>query len=209
MFEEVRLGTQNDPKSPLVQVAGKAAASIATTETPLISEHFTKTARPGSSKAKTVRNRKSSKSQETRNKILTGRVAKPTTASKAKDTTAPKSKAGTKKTKAASKSEDEKLAKGAEAKTVADSEGLNLEEAMKRRSDWTPPKASAVISLDEDSPCGNTVAKASFGDALRDYHYSRENSISEAIPSRKEGNPTKRRRLEVYPIRILVIINFH
>lgn len=207
LFEEVRLGTQNDPKSPLVQVAGKAAASIATAEIPLVSDHFTKTGRPGSLKAKTVRNRKSSKSQETQNKILTGRVAKATATSKTKDTTVSKSKSGTKKTKAAGKSEDEKLAKEAEAKKVADSEGLNLEEALKRRSDWTPPKASAVIPLDEDSPSGNSVAKASFGDALRDYHYSRENSVSEVMPSRKEGNPTKRRRLEVCSIRIFVIVN--
>lgn len=208
LFEEVRLGTQNDPKSPLVQVAGKAAASTTTAETPLISEHFTNTGRPGNLKAKTVRNRKSSKSQETQNKILTGRVAKATTASKTKDTTVSKSKAGTEKAKTAEQKQDS-LAKEAEAKKFLESEGLNLEEALKRRSDWTPPKASAVILLDEDSPSGNNGAKASFGDALRDYHYSRENSVSEVLPSKKEGNPTKRRRLEVCLIGILVIINLH
>ncbi|KUL88509.1 hypothetical protein ZTR_05471 [Talaromyces verruculosus] len=202
LFEEVRLGTQNDPKSPLVQVAGKAAASITTAETPLISENFTKTGRPGNSKAKMVRNRKSSKSQETQNKILTGRVAKATTESKTKDTTVSKSKAGTKKTKTGEQKQDS-LAKEAEAKKVPESEGLSLEEALTRRSDWTPPKASAVILLDEDSPSGNNGAKASFGDALRDYHYSRENSVSEMIPSRKEGNPTKRRRLELVEYEVM------
>lgn len=204
LFEDVRLGTQNDPlspKSPLVKVTGKAAASTAIAETPLVSKHFTKTGRPGSSKAKTVRNRKSSKSQETQNKILTGRVAKATTASK--------SKAGTKKTKAVGRNQDEQIAKEAGARKVADSEGLNLEEALKRRSDWTPPKASSVILLDEDSPSASNGPKPSFGDALRDYHYSRENSVSEAIPPRKEGNPTKRRRLEVCRIRIIVIITPH
>lgn len=109
------------------------------------------------------------------------------------------------KTKVKGKNEDDKLAKEAEAKKVADLEGLNLEEALKRRSDWTPPKASAVISLDEDITAGNSALKASFGDALRDYHYSRENSVSELMPLRKEGNPTKRRRLEVCIISIFVL----
>jgi hypothetical protein len=209
LFNEVRLGTQveqQSPKSPLVKVAGKAAASAVTAETPLVSEHFTRTGRPGSSKAKTVRNRKNSKSQETQNKTLTGRVAKATIASNAKDTTVSKSKVGTKKTKAAGQNQNEQFAKEAEARKAAESERLNLEEALKRRSDWTPPKASAVISLDEDSPSGNSGAKASFGVALRNYHYSRENSVSEMIPPRKEGNPTKRRRLEVCATRINVII---
>lgn len=205
LFEEIRVGTQNDSKSPLVPVARRATASIVTAETPVVSEHFTKTGRLGSSNAKTVRNRKSSTSQGPQNKILTGRVAKATTSSKAKGTTISKFKSEINKTKAIGKNEGEKLAKEAEAKKVADSEGLNLEEALKRRSDWTPPKASAVVSLDEDISAGNSGVEASFGDALRDYHYSRENSVSEVMLPRKEGNPTKRRRLEVCITRVSVL----
>ncbi|QGA20394.1 hypothetical protein EYB26_008096 [Talaromyces marneffei] len=208
LFDEVRLKMQNDqpsPKSPLGKVSKKATAPITTAGTPIVSEHFTQTARSGSSKAKTIRNRKSSKSQEGQNKILTGRVAKATATSKAKDTTGSKLNAGTKKTKTTSNSQDDKPTKEAETKKVVDSEGPNLEEALKRRSDWTPPKASvpAIISLDEDSPSGNCGAKTSFGYSLRDYHYSRDNSVSEAILPRKEGNPTKRRRLELVESEIL------
>lgn len=197
LFEDARIGSPNDPKSPLIQVAGKATASIATGDTSSVSDHFTKSGRTAISKPKPVRIRKSSKSQETQNKTLTGRVSKATATSKAK--------VGTKKTKAESGNEYGKLTNEAETRKVANPEGLNLEEALKRRSDWTPPKAPAVILLDKDSSSQSSCAKASFGDALRDYHYSRENSVSEVIPSTKEGNPTKRRRLEVCLARIVVV----
>lgn len=202
LFEEFGLGPQNNPpspKSPLARTVEKTAALRATAEKPLQNESSSKTGRPGSSKAKTVRNRKGSKSQETQNKIITGRVAKATAVSKTKDTSVSKAKAGVKKSKTGSQNENIKPTKEAEAeaKKVADSEGLNLEEALKRRLDWTPPRVSDLISVDVHSPSQSSGTKLSFGAALSNYHYDRENSLSESAHPSKEGNPTKRRRLEV------------
>ncbi|EED16565.1 conserved hypothetical protein [Talaromyces stipitatus ATCC 10500] len=216
LFEEIGLGQQKNPpspKSPFSSAAGKTATSKAITENPSRNESSSKRGRPGSSEAKTAGSRKNSKSQETRNKILTGRVAKPTTvskakataASKSKDTSVVKAKAGTKKSKPASQNKKDKLAEEAEAeaKEVADAEGLNLEEALKRRSDWTPPKALSLVSIDEDTPSQGSGTKLSFGDVLRDYHYNRENSSCEPAQPSKEGNPTKRRRLELVEFEVL------
>lgn len=80
---------------------------------------------------------------------------------------------------------------------------LFLDQATKRRDNWTPAKNSlpAVIDLAESdsSPAGNHFKP---GSLLADYGYTGlSDTTKEPNPIIPEGNPTKKRRMEVCYIR--------
>ncbi|CRG90196.1 Structure-specific endonuclease subunit slx4 [Talaromyces islandicus] len=138
-------------------------------------------------KPKTTRTRKSAKPETTKNKTITGRVAK-STVSKAKivDTNGDTSIHGSARTPL----------EEAQTRKNVNLDDLNLEEAIKRRLDWTPPKSSPLFPPDNnDNP---TKTDSGFGGLLHDYRYNREKDAADNLASVGEGaNPTKRRRIEL------------
>ncbi|KAF7715014.1 Uncharacterized protein PECH_006037 [Penicillium ucsense] len=82
-------------------------------------------------------------------------------------------------------------------------EVLNLDEATRRRRDWTPPPET--MSHPISTGCAQrTVAevpdtsnKAGFGDILTDYTYSRSGSATAELRATSEGVPTKRRKIDL------------
>lgn len=85
-------------------------------------------------------------------------------------------------------------------------EGLQSEEAVKRRLDWTPPKDTTpnteIIELDSEHETmeGNSkpVSRHGFGNMLSGYNFSGNTSSSRDVTQIVEdGGPTKRRRIEV------------
>ncbi|OKL56385.1 hypothetical protein UA08_08334 [Talaromyces atroroseus] len=180
---------QSELQSPLTRNIAKANALLSTIDKHNTNEPSTRAVQLGTSKAKTARNRKTAKPQETQNKILKGRVAK-AAVSKAKPIADDKNTTN-------SQQKDVSNTPKADRERTLDLEGLNLDEALRRRLDWTPPKSAPVISLDEDSVSQSSCTNTSFGDILRDYHYNRKSSLPESMPTRKEGKATKRRRLEL------------
>lgn len=195
LFEDFASERRNKPRSldsPLTRDVVNTASSKMDTETDNADKTFKaaiKTRRSGTLKTKTSRSSKGVKSQEPQNKILKGRVAKASSVSKS-DKSIDQGKVAV---------QDEKLTHMTEhkAKKGANLERLNLEEALKRRLDWTPPRSSCLLPCEEGSAFHNSGTKPSFSDALRDFQYNRENSLSEMLQPRIEDNPTKRRRVEV------------
>lgn len=85
-------------------------------------------------------------------------------------------------------------------------EDLHLDEAMRRRMDWTPPRETSPENIsagdgDDDDALANGHEEPTdnfFGKILSDYNYSGLASGSREIPSNALGEgPTKRRRIEV------------
>jgi hypothetical protein len=80
---------------------------------------------------------------------------------------------------------------------------LNLEEALKRRLDWTPPKTThpQIVDLDnEDDATTGIARRIGFGDLLSDYRFNEDSSTPEdRAQIRGDSHPTKRRRIEVSP----------
>lgn len=139
-------------------------------------------------KAKRVRARNSKKSEDTGTKVLDGKIVKSST-SKTKDAkrrTSPRIGEET-PGELAGKTED------------VPQDYLNLDEALKRRIDWTPPKNTHphIVDLEDDDDAVG-IEKTSFGNILSDYRFSEHNSIPEDRALVKENShPMKRRRIEV------------
>lgn len=82
---------------------------------------------------------------------------------------------------------------------------LHLDEAVRRRMDWTPPKETApkgVFAVDDDDDhekVHQPSPKGGFGSLLSDYNYSQP-ALGPLDLSLKAdgGGPTKRRRIEVW-----------
>ena len=82
-------------------------------------------------------------------------------------------------------------------------EALNLDEALRRRRDWTPPTETAlhpVSSVNDEQNTAqvpNTSIKSDFGSILTDYNYCESVSDSRELSASSEGGPTKRRKIEL------------
>lgn len=149
----------------------------------------------GSQKGRT---RSSTKSKEQGNMTLAGKVTKSNNESK------DASKRG-KKTSASGKSpsEDHQAQKP---NALKKDEDLHLDEAMRRRVDWTPPRetnakdVSAGYGDDGDALVNDNEKRTgnAFGKILSDYNYSGLASGARDVTSNVPGEgPTKRRRIEV------------
>ncbi|KAJ5492726.1 hypothetical protein N7539_001472 [Penicillium diatomitis] len=116
-----------------------------------------------------------------------------------------KKRAGRKQTAVQSTSEDcmEKTGLPTPSNALGKDEDLNLDEATRRRRDWTPP--AETMSHPISTGCAQwTVAevsdtsnKAGFGDILTDYTYSRSGSATAELRATSEGVPTKRRKIDL------------
>lgn len=169
-----------------------------TGETELVSKDpQSKTAKRTTAATKKAHSQKSKKSEEAGNKILKGRVAK-ADGGKAIEVA--------EKTITSDNIQLDLSAAGARKPSVFEPEGLNFEEALKRRLDWTPPKNTEceVIDLDGGDDTASTkdgYGSRGFGDRLLDYRFKDKSGISQDhVQKIGDGHPTKRRRIEVrYP----------
>lgn len=157
----------------------------------LDSSHDTTKKTAGSEKN---RKRKTSKSKETGNMTLAGKVTKASGDSQAK-----KSKTGRKGASAPAEETEEK-----ESNVLEKDEELHLQGAMRRRLDWTPPRetvpadATTTESDGHDAKQPNSPSMGGFGKLLSDFNYAGSASESRTIPPNTDGaGPTKRRRIEV------------
>ncbi|KAK4863636.1 hypothetical protein LT330_002414 [Penicillium expansum] len=158
--------------------------------------------------------RKNAKRNDAGNMTLAGKVTKTSG-----DPPAKKSSKGGKKTVATklSPSEDapEKLTpKPKESNVLGTDEVLHLDEAMRRRMDWTPPRETAYEevatvndsgSQDKDHDLNLT---GGFGKLLSDYNYSGlALNPRDLVHNANGGGPTKRRRIELVNPEIQALLN--
>ncbi|KAH8700324.1 hypothetical protein BGW36DRAFT_126892 [Talaromyces proteolyticus] len=138
----------------------------------------------------TARNRKGAKQEEAKNKTITGRVAK-NAAPKAKDSSG-------KEIILLDMTGKEAPQRKARARNNLELHGLNLEEAIKRRLDWTPPKSTPFFPIDNGDITQDTGNASMFSGLFHDYSFRRvKSSIDDHAPSGTDGLPTKRRRIEL------------
>ncbi|KAJ5174897.1 uncharacterized protein N7482_000774 [Penicillium canariense] len=139
------------------------------------------------------------KSQEAGNMTLAGKVTKGSNNTQTKSTKkAGKKTAATKSPRMDSTDNPEPKASN----TLGNDEVLQLDEAMRRRTDWTPPRETSqpVDKTDDgsgvDSNCEPST-KIGFNSFLSDYNYSGSGSDSREVLCATDGGPTKRRRIEL------------
>ncbi|KAJ5163277.1 uncharacterized protein N7500_005107 [Penicillium coprophilum] len=158
------------------------------------------------------RPRKNIMSKDTGNMTLAGKVTKTSVNPLAK-----KSNKGEKKTVATkvSSSEDipEELTLG-ESNALKEDEALHLDEAMRRRMDWTPPRDTAYEEIatvndgDSQDKDRDSNLAGGFGKRLSDYNYSGSALIPrDVVQNATGGGPTKRRRIELVNPEIKLLSN--
>lgn len=147
-----------------------------------------KVSKPRTKRTDTEKNRGGPK-----NKTLTGKVSKANRAPPLSDT------------KAAKPSSSKSLSQKDETKELDNWEttGLQLEEATKRRLDWTPPKdgVKQPVELGSDGNEGSTqksTPSQNFINLLSGFGFTGSMCSQSSVQTSEEnGGPTKRRRIEV------------
>lgn len=168
--------------------------------------------RENAAKPTRSRPRKTTKTKEPGNMKLAGKVTK-----NSSDPPPKKSSKGAKKTagkKLLSPEDDQEKPSPVPSNTLGSGEVLHLDEAMRRRLDWTPPRETACvqnISANEASDQNDDRdpnATVRFGKLLSDYNYSGVASNSpELIKNSHSGAPTKRRRIDLVDPFIQSLLN--
>ena len=182
----------NKPRQNSKKVAKKPKPDALATLDPEALDSKDNTARNKTTQKQSAR--KTTKTKETGNMTLAGKVTKGNNDCRAK-----KSKKAAGEPEITDQS-GHSLA-SLEKEIPADNKGLQLEEALRRRRDWTPPKETAPqdVIFRENSNEAPEAAKPSggLGMLLSDYGYSGATLNPRDIPSITEGGPTKRRKIEV------------
>jgi hypothetical protein len=91
-----------------------------------------------------------------------------------------------------------------ESHALGENEVLHLDEAMRRRMDWTPPRETAYEEIatvndggNQDKDCGPNLT-GGFSKLLSDYNYSGSAfNPRDLVQNANSGGPTKRRRIEL------------
>ncbi|CAI7581754.1 unnamed protein product [Penicillium glandicola] len=157
------------------------------------------------------RPRKNAKSKDSGNMTLSGKVTKTSG-----DPIAKKSSKGGKKTVATKLSPSEDAPEKSTPKkpnALGKDEVLHLDEAMRRRMDWTPPRETAYEEIatvkdggsrDKD---GDSNLTGGFGTLLSDFNYSGSALNPRDLVQNGNGGPTKRRRIELVNPEIQALLN--
>lgn len=158
------------------------------------------------------RPRKNAKSKDTGNMTLAGKVTKTSG-----DPPAKKSSKGGEKTVATKLSlSEDALEKSTpkESNALGNDEVLHLDEAMRRRMDWTPPRETAYDEIATVNDGGsqdkdrNPSLTGGFGKLLSDYNYSGSAlNPRDLVQNTNGGGPTKRRRIELVNPEIQALLN--
>ncbi|KAJ5185048.1 hypothetical protein N7491_007081 [Penicillium cf. griseofulvum] len=153
-------------------------------------------------KAAKARPHKNAKIKDSGNMTLAGKVTKTSG-----DPPAKKSNKGGKKTVATKLSPSEDMPEKSapkESHALGENEVLHLDEAMRRRMDWTPPRETAYEENatvndggNQDKVCDPNLT-GGFGKLLSDYNYSGSAfNPRDLVQNANGGGPTKRRRIEL------------
>ncbi|CAG8099306.1 unnamed protein product [Penicillium olsonii] len=159
------------------------------------------------------RPRKTTKNKASANMTLAGKVTK--TSGDLPPKTATKRTRKTTKTDSQTLDEEKERPALEESNALGKDEVLHLDEALRRRLDWTPPRetlcdglTSASDGKSQDEGIAGSNVTLGFGNLLSDYNYSGnalnprdliQNSISEA--------PTKRRRIDLVDPLVQSLLN--
>lgn len=158
------------------------------------------------------RPRKNAKSNDAGNMTLAGKVTKTSS-----DPPAKKPSKGGNKTVATKVSPSEDVPEKStpkESNALGKDEVLHLDEAVRRRMDWTPPRETAydyeeIASLDDGGSkyCDPNLS-GGFGKLLSDYNYSGlALNPRDLVQNANGGGPTKRRRIELVNPEIQTLFN--
>ncbi|KAJ5834724.1 hypothetical protein N7447_000750 [Penicillium robsamsonii] len=158
------------------------------------------------------RPRKNAKSKDSGNMTLAGKVTKTSGDPPAKKP----SKSGKKTVATKLSSSEDVLAKVTPKKSNAleKDEILHLDEAMRRKIDWTPPRETAYKEIATRNYGGSQEKErdpnltGGFGKLLSDYNYS-ESALNprDLVQDANGGGPTKRRRIELVNPEIQALLN--
>lgn len=192
---------QNDPAKSKSMVASIASKTDSTRNAnPKIQDTADNGAKKGKGPQKS-HTKTSTKKKETGNMTLTGKVTKGGSSDQPKEPSKRK-----KKTTAPSERPDEPI----DTSTLQGSEvdmkdrELHLDEALRRRMDWTPPRDTSPKigpTMEGEGDTEKTPAPAitgGFDKLLSNYNYSgTASAVHEMPPNAGDGGPTKRRRIEL------------
>jgi hypothetical protein len=157
------------------------------------------------------RPRKTAKAKDSVNKTLAGKVTKASA-----DLPPKRLDKGVKATSVRSPPPEDVTAQSTLKKSDAlgKDEFLQLDEATRRRVDWTPPRETACEEIylsqdgnkkDEGYDGGSTIG---FGKLLSDYNYSGLTSnLHELVQNSNAGGPTKRRRIDLVDHQVQSLLN--
>jgi hypothetical protein len=158
------------------------------------------------------RSRSNAKSKDSGNMTLAGKVTKTSG-----DLPAKKSSKSGKKTVATKLSPSEDTSEKStpkESNALGKDEVLRLDEAMRRRMDWTPPRETAYEEIatvtDRGSQDKDRDSKftGGFGKLVSDYNYSGSGLHPRDLVQNANGEgPTKRRRIELVNPEIQALLN--
>ena len=158
------------------------------------------------------RPRKAAKSKDPVNKTLAGKVTKASGDPPPKRT----SKGAKKVANTKSPPPEDVPAQSAlkEANALGKDEILHLDEAMRRRLDWTPPRETAceevsfVDNGENKSEGHGPNAIVGFGKLLADYNYSGiASNARDLVQNSNAGGPTKRRRIDLVDPQVQSLLN--
>lgn len=158
------------------------------------------------------RPRKTVKGKEPANRTLTGKVTKasgdPPPNRPGKDA---KKVAGAKSPTPGDAAEQ---SNPKESNALEKDELLHLDDAMRRRFDWTPPRETACEEIllveegDSKPPSHDPNAIAGFGKLLSDYNYSGiASNPRDLVQSLTDEGPTKRRRIDLVDSQVQSMLN--
>ncbi|KAL4791947.1 hypothetical protein BDV19DRAFT_369407 [Aspergillus venezuelensis] len=128
--------------------------------------------------------------EKLKNKTITGKITKSGTA---------------KSTKASAKSVD---GESTPKKTIRDEsaekdEDLQPEQAVKRRLDWTPTKATVKSGTELEDGSDTEGGRSGIGSILSGYEYVGSSTTADRSQTLSDEGPTKRRRIELVDPRVL------
>ncbi|KAJ5095761.1 hypothetical protein NUU61_005117 [Penicillium alfredii] len=198
-----KAATSNDKTAPsrsrpkANQVAGEPESAALGVLQPESLDSRDNAAKKKTTNSQKGRPRASNKSKDQGNMTLAGKVTKKSSDTQGKQ----QSKNNQKATQNLSKpTEVSERPAAEESNALGKHEDLHLNEAMRRRIDWTPPSETApgdAIAVDDDDQEKEKSDGASgFGKLLSDYNFS--GTAPRELPQNPEGpGPTKRRRLEL------------
>ncbi|KAI9924778.1 5'-flap endonuclease [Aspergillus wentii] len=178
-------GTEDKPKRGRKKATADSQTVLGVAEPSALKSKDNAPKKPAGTRKKRTEN--TGKRAETKNKTLTGRVAK----------------ASSVQTKESGKKVAEPTPPKSATKELDDwgKEGLRLDAAVKRRLDWTPTKDTTkkVFELDTECDAGDKLEPTGvrgFGNLLSEYNFSGTPCPLENLQM-GEGGPTKRRRIEL------------
>ncbi|KAJ6152913.1 hypothetical protein N7497_007232 [Penicillium chrysogenum] len=158
------------------------------------------------------RSRRNAKSKDSGNMTLAGKVTKTSG-----DLPSKKSSKGGKKTVATKLPPSEDTSEKStpkESNALEKDEALRLDEAMRRRMDWTPPRETAYEEIATVTDRGSqdqdrdSSSSGGFGKLVSDYNYSGSALHPRDFVQNANGEgPTKRRRIELVNPEIQALLN--